>query len=227
MPLLFSLAIHNALVEVQANLRDDEHLFAFLDDVYVLTSPERVRDVFNLLSEKLLGVIPPNMQDVGEDVWSPNGIKVLGTPIGGEDFVRQASDSRLDEESRLWEAVTWVLDVQCGWQILVQCAGPRCHHFLRTVPPSQSRQYAVGHDAGMMRAMESVLGGIPGDGQQQETAHRLASLPMRLGGLGIRSAARMAPGAYWASSTDALTMISGRLLGLADSIVENLCQRAC
>ena len=33
MPLLFSLAIHNALVEVQANLRDEEHLFAFLDDV--------------------------------------------------------------------------------------------------------------------------------------------------------------------------------------------------
>ena len=129
--------------------------------LYVLTSPERVRDVFNLLSEKLFnlagiqfhsektrtwnqaGVIPPNMQDVGEDV-EPNGIKVLGTPIGGEDFVRQASDSRLDEESRLWEAVIWVPDVQCGWQILVQCAGPRCHHFLRTVPPSQSRQYAVG-----------------------------------------------------------------------------------
>ena len=240
MPLLLSLAIHNALVEVQANLRDDEHLFAFLDDVYVLTSPERVRDVFNLLSEKLFnlagiqlhsgktrtwnqaGVIPPNMQDVGEDVWSPNGVKVLGTPIGGEDFVRQASDSRLDEESRLWEAVSWVPDVQCGWQTLVHCAGPRCHHLLRTVPPSQSRQCAVGHDAGMMRAMESVLGGIPGDGQQQETAHRFASLPMRLGGLGIRSAARMAPGAYWASWADALPMISGRLPGLADSIVENL-----
>ena len=111
MPLLFSLAIHNALVEVQANLQDDEHLFAYLDDVYVLTSPEPVRDVFNLLSEKLFnlagiqlhsgkigtwnqaGVIPPNMQDVGEDVWSPNGIKVGGTPIGGEDFVRQVSDS--------------------------------------------------------------------------------------------------------------------------------------
>ena len=73
-----------------------------------------------------------------------------------------------------------------------------------------------------MMAMESVLGGIPRDGQQQETAHRLASLPMRLGGLGIRSAARMAPSAYWASWADALSMISGRLPGLADSIVENL-----
>ena len=32
-----------------------------------------------------------------------------------------------------------VPDLQCAWQLLVQCAGPRCHHFLRTVPPSQSR----------------------------------------------------------------------------------------
>ena len=43
MPLHFSLAIHNVLVEVQANLQDDEHLFAFLDDV----SPEWVRDILN------------------------------------------------------------------------------------------------------------------------------------------------------------------------------------
>ena len=29
-----------------------------------------------------------------------------------------------------------------AWQILLQCAGPRCHHFLRTVPPDQSARYA-------------------------------------------------------------------------------------
>ena len=58
-PLLFSLAIHNALVEVQAIWQDDEHLFAFLDDVYVLTSPERVRDVFNLVVQ--LGKDPASL----------------------------------------------------------------------------------------------------------------------------------------------------------------------
>ena len=35
MPLLFSLAIHDALVAVKAEFRDGEVLFAFLDDVYV------------------------------------------------------------------------------------------------------------------------------------------------------------------------------------------------
>ena len=72
----------------------------------------------------------------------------------------------------------WTRRADCGKASLGFQTCSRCHYLLRTVPPSQSRQYAVGHDAGMMRAMESVLGGIPGDGQQQETAHRLASLPM-------------------------------------------------
>ena len=31
-----------------------EHLFAFLDDVYVLCQPERAREVFDLLESKLL-----------------------------------------------------------------------------------------------------------------------------------------------------------------------------
>ena len=40
MPLLFSLKIHNALLEVKAGMRPGELLFAFLDDVYVVASTE-------------------------------------------------------------------------------------------------------------------------------------------------------------------------------------------
>ena len=87
----------------------------------------------------------------------------MGTPVGSDAFVQAASEDRLEEERRLWEAIPLVLDVQCGWQILLQCAGPRCHHFLRTVPPSQSARYAQGHDTGMRHAMEAVLGGVPGE----------------------------------------------------------------
>ena len=70
-----------------------------------------------------------------------------------------------------------VHDLQCAWQLLLQCAGPRCHHFLRTVPPRQSRTYAEGHDQGMREVMVTLLTGLPGDGQQQAVGHQLASLP--------------------------------------------------
>ena len=56
-----------------------------------------------------------------------------------------------------------MLDLQCAWQIMVQCAGPRCH-FVRTVPPSESGAYAEGHDTGMMETMRFLLGETRVDG---------------------------------------------------------------
>ena len=46
MPGLYSLAAHAALQEVQAGLRDGEAVFAFLDDVYVVALPDRVRELY-------------------------------------------------------------------------------------------------------------------------------------------------------------------------------------
>ena len=70
----------------------------------------------------------------------------------------------------------------------MSCAGPRCHHMLCTLPPTQSREYAEEHDAGMQRTMEVLLGGLPGDEQARVAGVKLATLPMRLGGLWLRSA---------------------------------------
>ena len=54
MPLLFSLGQHPALVEVQRQLVQGEHLFAYLDDIYVVTELERVRTVLTLVENAFL-----------------------------------------------------------------------------------------------------------------------------------------------------------------------------
>ena len=162
------------------------------------------------------------MEELGPDVWSGSGIKILGTPVGDDEFVRRLSEERISKEQRLWRAIAWVPDLQCAWQILLQCAGPRCHHYLRTLPPSQSDWSARHHDEGMMLAMEQLLGGLPGDEVQQAEAKVIATMPMRLGGLGLRSADRMAHAAYWASWADALHMIAGRLPAVANRVVDEL-----
>ena len=159
---------------------------------------------------------------LGDEVWSPRGVKILGTPVGSPEFVHVLTRDRLDEERLLWEAINWVPDLQCAWQILAQCAGPRCHHFVRTVPPSESRSYAEGHDAGMMETMCSLLGGLTGDEEQKQMAQKIATLPMRLGGLGLRSAVRMSHSACWASWADSLQMIAQRLPIVAAQVVANL-----
>ena len=88
---------------------------------------------------------------------SPQGVKILGTPVGHAEFVQAAMNARLEEEDKLWRALSWVPDLQCAWQLLVQCAGPRCHHLLRTMLPSQVVGYAAGHDEGMRPNLAHAL----------------------------------------------------------------------
>ena len=58
---------------------------------------------------------------------------------------------------------------------------------------------------------------------RRKEAHRLATLPMRLGGLGLRSAARCAPAALRASWADSMQMIRQRTpdVSIAVHIVVN------
>ena len=72
---------------------------------------------------------------------------------------------------------------------------------------------------GMQHTMDVVLGGLPGNEAQVTEAKTLATLPMRMGGLGFRSAERMAPSAFWASWADALPMIADRLPEVAAHVV--------
>ena len=124
MPLLFCLAVHDAPANVQMQLREGEYIFAFLDDVYVVTAPDRTRAVYNMLAEQLWGVAgirlhggktrvwnrasecPPGMDDLGNEVRNAEGIKVLGTPVGSPQFVQHTVDTRLEEEKKLWEAIS-------------------------------------------------------------------------------------------------------------------------
>ena len=205
--------------QLDERLRPEDKLFAFLDDVHVVSPPHRTQDGYNILEEQLWtgagiqfhtgktrvwnreGTCPPGVGELGE---GPSGIKIFGTPIVSPEFVRTIIAKRLEDEGRLWDAVAWVPDLQCSWQILLQCAGPRCHHLLRTLPPRQSAEYAQCHDDGMMRVMDGLMEGLTGTGEEKTEAHQLASLPMRLGGLGLRSAVRMAPAAFFASWAHAL-----------------------
>ena len=137
MPMLFCLGIHDVLERVSTQLRDGEHLFAFLDDVYAIAEPDRIRVIYDLLAEALHevagirlnggktrtwnrgGVCPPDMAVLGADVWSPAGVKVLGTPVGNDAFVQQHVEERLADEKRLWGAIPEVPDLQCAWQLLL------------------------------------------------------------------------------------------------------------
>ena len=43
------------------------------------------------------------MEDLGEEVWIPEGFDIFGTPVGSRQFVEVTQEE--DEERKLWEAI--------------------------------------------------------------------------------------------------------------------------
>ena len=141
---------------------------------------------------------------------------MLGTPLGSAEFVAEHVRARILEEQPLWDAMFNVP------VLLLFSAGPRCNHLLRTLPPSQSATYAAAHDEGMATTAWNLLGLGAGTSEAMTVAQDLLGLPLRCGGVGLRSASRTAPAAYWAFWADALPMISARTPGVARRVVDLL-----
>ena len=191
MPLLVSLGQHEALQATHDQLQEGEYLFAFLDDIYLVTSPERTGPVYAILEEALrahaciqvhIGKtkvwnragVRPDVCDVLEriaqvadptaTVWkggglpsSQQGIKVLGTPLGHEDFDR-AHLQRITEKHRtLLERIPAIQDIQSAWLLLLHCASARACYHLRAVSASAVAEFADTHDQDMWRCLSTVL----------------------------------------------------------------------
>ena len=141
-----------------------------MDDVYVVTIPERARAAFDIFSAALKehagveadlgkcrvwnrgGLMPPGITDLGPDVWrgdktlQERGLKILGAPLGTPQYVSTASAARLEEERKLTDLLPQLPDLQAAWLLLLFCASPLANHWLRVLPPELSNKYAANHD---------------------------------------------------------------------------------
>ena len=97
---------------------------------------------------------------------------------------------------KLWEKIPTVRDLQCAWQLLHSANLP-VNHTMRTMPPSVSSAYCHAHNEDVWDTAQILLDGVPATSEVE--SQQLSTLPMRTGGLGLRSAVRCAPAAYWAS----------------------------
>ena len=135
------------------------------------------------------------------------GIKLLGTPLGHEDYVARHLEAVADEQRILLERMPRVHDVQNAWLLLLHCASARANYQLRSVLPNATSEFAAVHDEGLWRCLCSILQVDP---VQPDTVRETATVPLSQGGLGLRSASRMCILVFWASWGDCLGMIRQR-----------------
>ena len=204
MPALFSLAIQPALRETEGLLQDGEAIFAFLDDVYVVASPQRVKPLHDALTRALwaharvqlnagktrvwnaAGEEPPQLSALRgspeDPVWvgdwslpaEQQGLTVLGAPLGSDAFVRHQLHAKRRSQDRLLQSIPRIHDLQAAWLLLLFCAAPRANYLLRALPPHLTGGYASMHDAAIARCVAALLD--YGEGPLPQPTRRAAGI---------------------------------------------------
>ena len=149
------------------------------------------------------------------------GVVALGVPLGTPEFVEAHLRAVLARQQGLLDNLPALHDAQVAWLLLSCCAAPRAQYALRTLPLDSTHGYAAGHDGAVLRCLAALLFADEGS-QLPVHAQARAQLALRHGGLGLRSATRHAPAAYWASWADALRAIARRDPDFAHEVAGSL-----
>ena len=64
--------------------------------------------------------------NLGPEVWSPSGAKILGILVGSLEFVSNLIEERLDEERKLWQAISFVPGWTISWEDSRTTVDSRC-----------------------------------------------------------------------------------------------------
>ena len=137
-------------------------------------------------SEGSLSLIPPTLT-------------VLGAPIGDEVHAREVLSERIGSIKSMLAKLSTLNDAQLEFTLLRACFSlPKFAFALRTSPPSHTSQASAFFDDSIRDALSDIIGAPIND-----RAWTQASLPVDLGGLGLRSAASLAPAAFLSSLSSA------------------------
>ena len=103
MPALFALGQRSPLQTAQEHLQPGELLFAFLDNVYALVPPARVRPVFDLLEQELRAQTHIQLQGKTR-VWNASGTRPPHIDLPA---TQAASAAAASIRAHGWEPPAW------------------------------------------------------------------------------------------------------------------------
>ena len=142
----------------------------------------------------------------------PTGIKILGTPVGSEEFHLASTPREVGRRRSVLASHT----VGSRSSMCVAVLGPVCRP---TVPPFHTHRASQplgsvcgSHDRGMQATMATLLEGMPGDVSQQRVAGQLATLPMRMGRVGFSFSGEDCPGSILGSWGDAIPQLANSFI---------------
>ena len=251
MPALYALAQHPALAELQGQLLPGEAVFAFLDDIYVVAEPERVRPLLDALSAALWEHARVRLHAGKTRIWNAAGEE---PPTIADLAAASSSDPAWVGDWSLppdQQGLT-VLGAPLGHDAYVhaQLRLKRAQHdrLLGRIPQLSSLQAAwllllfcaaprANHLLRVLPPHQTEAYARDHDAAVAQCLTRLlqleaaplpdpslrtAQLALRFGGLGLRSAVAARQAAHWASWCDTLPVIQARAPVAADRLLHAL-----
>ena len=140
-------------------------------------------------------------------VKAGDGIVVLGAPVGYHAFVKEKLKSKVEKVRGILELLPLLQDPHCEFVLLRSCLSlPKIMFMLRAVNTVDFQDQLIDFDCLIRGALSHLLGSPLTDVQWAQ-----ASLPVAMGGLGLRSAADHASAPHAVSLLAAQPLLDGLL----------------
>ena len=126
-----------------------------------------------------------------------SGIKLLGAPIGSDEFIVQFVKKKVEKIKHITAQLPSLHQPHLEFVLLRSClALPKIVYILRTTDPSKFWHLLQDFDSATREALSRIIGGAVSDRSWEQ-----AKLPVSMGGLGLRAAEDHASAAFSISSS--------------------------
>ena len=215
---LFALAIHEDLVNLQ-NTHKEVQIEAYLDDLFFVGPPDLTLQAFSFwkstYTQNLQGSInitkckvfaPSYSQQQLLDLkfpsdmkFSNDGVKVLGVPVGNDNFILSLLTEKISDIERQCDLVGHMTSQHCQLVTISKAIQHQITFLLRNIPAGDISLIPLA--ARYDKAIQSVISRICHKTIIDKTASAILNLPQSMGGIGIRAFRDIADPAYLAAFT--------------------------
>ena len=215
-PLLFSLALQVLIFKIEEKCPELMIHAWYLDDGVLIGPPDILKEAFDIIRDigRNIGLI------VGEEkceMWNAlmfyddfqalpigilrireAGVKLLGGPVGSSKFAVKLTEKRVDKIKVSMDRLNLLEDAQMEFCLLRACVGfPKMVFTMRTTPTETIENVLKKFDSNQRETLAKSIGGDISD-----KAWEQATLPIKMGGLGLTSVEKIAPAAFIGSIMD-------------------------
>lgn len=226
--LLFSLVHTDAMDRVRA-VHPGITALSYQDDTNIITDIHTAAAVFATVESEFSRVglsvnkskcavytradVPSVLESVfGGMTVARDGLMVLGSPLGSNAFIREKVELRLEEYCNGLELLPKLEHPQAAFKLLRDSFNRRAEFLARTVPFGVCGDLFVKFDARLWETTSGImqfdkLNAVPQIGTRLANAFCQAFMPVRNGGLGLRSITRVNSYAFLGSVMDTAFML--------------------